>query len=199
MPPSNEFSGDQCVSSFSVAAMRSRQDCIFSRSSIILLASQIKSKLSLVLPLWRRIFAWKNWGKVIKEENGPPQLALNVGLTTDEALKYLESSPCFARRHLVLGHVHIGGFAFERISDNSCQMTYLTCVDLRGKVPYWAMNELGQQNAKATVRKFVKKFGFKIEGTQTPEKRPASFIEALQALHKSLSFRKESKIQVETP
>ena len=101
-----------------------------------------------------RIFAWHNWGKVIDED-----LALTIGVSDEHALSLLEKSKLTKKHRAVIGHVHMGGYAFERINDHACRVTYLVCVDMKGFIPYIVTNNISYSKAKKAARKLVEKFG----------------------------------------
>ena len=84
-----------------------------------------------------------------------------MGVTTPEALARLHSHEEIDERikGAVVGHIHPSGYAFERINDSACRVTYLTCVDPKGNIPHWAARYTAKQNALEKYAQFSKKFG----------------------------------------
>ena len=82
-------------------------------------------------------------------------------VTTPEALALLHSHEEIDERikGAVVGHAHPSGYAFERINDSACRVTYLTCVDPKGNVPHWAVHYAAKQDALERYAEFSKKFG----------------------------------------
>ena len=60
------------------------------------------------------------------------------------------------------------------------------------------MNELGQNNAKATVKKYIKKFGSHCDDI-SEQQRSRQFGQAVRALKKAGTFGRSRKIMTEGP
>ena len=123
-----------------------------------------------------RVFAWENWGKVIDDN-----FALNVGLTTPKALRLLDESGLLEGKHAVTADMHVGGYAFERINDHACKVTFLGCMDLKGRLPYWMANKALENQAIETYTQWTKQLGcyidkeaLKSERSVTSQKRLGS-------------------------
>ena len=103
----------------------------------------------------------KKWVNGIGAKILDDTFALTVGVTTPEALARLHSHEESDERikGAVVGHVHPSGFAFERINDSACRVTYLTCVDPKGNIPHWAVHYTAKQNALGKYARLSKKFG----------------------------------------
>ena len=146
---------------------------------------------SMPRPFSDRVFAWYNWGKILDDT-----FAMNVGVTTPEALARLHSHEEIDERikGAVVGHVHPSGYAFERINDSACRVTYLTCVDPKGNVPHWAMRHSAKQNALENYARFSKKFGHYDVEAAAEEKdgvsRPSSSILTRMGSHGSFGSGK---------
>ncbi len=63
----------------------------------------------------------------------------------------------------MVGDAHVGGYAFERINDHACQVTYLTCLDLKGNLPHWIANKATANSAIEMFTKYTKQFGSYID------------------------------------
>ena len=110
------------------------------------------------LPFSDRVLAWENWGKVIDDN-----LALNVGLTTPQTLELLNESGVLEGKNVRVGEVHIGGYAYERINDHACKVTYLSCGDMKGNLPHWIVNKAAAKDAIDVFTKYTKQFGSYID------------------------------------
>ena len=86
-------------------------------------------------------------------------LALNVGLTTPKTLELLNESGLLGGKNIVIGEIHIGGYAFERINAHTCKVTYLTCVDAKGNLPHWITNKVAEKECIEMSTKYAKQFG----------------------------------------
>ena len=113
--------------------------------------------IKIPLPFSDRVLAWENWGKVIDDN-----LALNVGLTTPQTLELLNESGVLDGKNVVVGDVHIGGFAYERINDHACKVTYLSCGDMKGNLPHWIVNKVAERGAIEASTNFTKHMQLKI-------------------------------------
>ena len=127
-----------------------------------------------------RVFAWKNWGKVLNDD-----VAFNVGLTTPKALQLLDESGLLQGKTVVVGDAHVGGYAFERINNHACQVTYLTCIDTKGSVPHWIVNKGAAKDAIDMFTKYTKQFGSYIdEGSLLSSQRSNSILRSKKRMHK---------------
>ena len=106
------------------------------------------------LPFSDRVAAWEDWGKVIDNN-----LALNVGLTTPRALELLNEPGVLDGKNVVVGEVHIGGYAYERINDHACKVTFLSCLDAKGNLPHWIVNKVTERVSTEAFTKYTKQFG----------------------------------------
>ena len=78
-----------------------------------------------------------------------------------------------------------GGFAFERINNHACQVTYLTCVDMKGSVPHWIVNKGAAKDAIDMFTKYTKQFGSYIdEGSLLSSQRSNSILRSKKRMHK---------------
>ena len=55
--------------------------------------------------------------------------------------------------------VNVGGYAYERINDHACKITYLFSVDVKGNVPHWVSNKVAESSAIKMYKKYTKQFG----------------------------------------
>ena len=101
-----------------------------------------------------KVFALENWGKVMDNN-----IALIVGTTTPKALRLLDEFSLLEGKTAVIGHIHFGGYAYERINDHACKVTYLGCVDMKGRLPYWITNKEAENSCMKTYSRYTKQFG----------------------------------------
>ncbi len=127
-----------------------------------------------------RVFAWKNWGKVLNDD-----VAFNVALTTPKALQLLDESGLLQGKTVVVGDLHVGGYAFEHINNHACQVTYLTCIDTKGNLPHWIVNKAAANSAIRTFTKYTKQFGSYIdEGSLLSSQRSNRSWHSKKRMHK---------------
>ena len=127
-----------------------------------------------------RVFAWKNWGKVLNDD-----VAFNVGLTTPKALQLLDESGLLQGKTVVVGDAHVGGYAFERINNHACQVTYVSCGDAKGSIPHWIVNKGAVNSAIDVFTKYTKQFGSYIdEGSLLSSQRSNSILRSKKRMHK---------------
>ncbi len=118
-----------------------------------------------------RIFAWRQWGRAINDN-----VAFNIMHTTPKALQLLNDSDVLKGKSAVKGCLNLGGFAFERINDHACQVTYMVCADLKGNIPFWAINKASEQQALEIYTTYTKQLGYYIRETKGGFARRNSLI-----------------------
>ena len=101
-----------------------------------------------------RVFAWRNWGKIIDNT-----LALDVGITTPKAIELLRKDSNLQGASTVVGSIIVSGLAMSRINDHACQITYISCADLKGYIPHKIVDILSLQTAKLLKDEYVAQFG----------------------------------------
>jgi len=83
---------------------------------------------------------------------------VNVGMhiKEEDGTFYMPSRHCefgiAEKKGIVRGVIHIGGYVVKKVDENSCHVTYISDVDIKGSVPAMIKNMLAQNQGTIVTK-----------------------------------------------